>query len=53
MTKRRLSDRTLDLDTLDVLACVAETGSLTRAADVLGVTQQAVSARLRAAERLV
>lgn len=53
MTKRRLSDRTLDLDTLDVLACVAETGSLTRAADVLGVTQQAVSARVRAAERLV
>ena len=50
---RRLTDRTLDLDTLEVLVRVAETGSLTRAAEVLGVTQQAVSARLRAAEQAV
>ncbi len=50
---RRLTDRTLDLDTLEVLVRVAETGSLTRAADVLGVTQQAVSARLRAAEQAI
>ena len=48
---RRLTDRILDLDTLEVLVRVAETGSLTRAAEVLGVTQQAVSARLRAAEQ--
>ncbi len=48
---RRLTDRTLDLDTLEVLAGIAETGSLTRAAEALGVTQQAVSARLRVAER--
>ncbi len=38
-------------DTLEVLAGIAETGSLTRAAEALGVTQQAVSARLRVAER--
>ncbi len=50
---RRLTDRTLDLDTLEVLVRVAETVSLTRAADVLGVTQQAVSARLRAAEQAI
>jgi len=50
---RRLTDRTLDLDTLEVLARVAETGSLTRAAEALGVTQQAVSARLRAAEQAI
>jgi len=50
---RRLTDRTLDLDTLEVLVRVAETGSLTRAAEVLGVTQQAVSARLRAAEQAI
>ncbi|CAN3703088.1 putative HTH-type transcriptional regulator [Microbacterium sp. MM2322] len=50
---RRLTDRTLDLDTLDVLARVAETGSLSAAAGALGVTQQAVSARIRVAERMV
>jgi DNA-binding transcriptional LysR family regulator len=50
---RRLTDRTLDLDTLEVLARVAETGSLTRAAEALRVTQQAVSARLRAAEQAI
>ncbi len=33
---RRLTDRTLDLDTLEVLVRVADTGSLTRAADVGG-----------------
>ncbi|MFD1719970.1 LysR substrate-binding domain-containing protein [Amnibacterium endophyticum] len=53
MTTRRLTDRSLDLDTLEVLQRVAETGSLSRAADSLGVTQQAVSARVRAAERAV
>ncbi|MBT1631656.1 MULTISPECIES: LysR family transcriptional regulator [Curtobacterium] len=53
MASRRLTDRTLDLDTLEVLARVAETGSLSAAAGALGVTQQAVSARIRVAERLV
>lgn len=53
MATRRLTDRTLDLDTLDVLERIAETGSLSRAADTLGITQQAVSARLRGAERAV
>lgn len=51
MAARRLTDRILDLDTLEVLERVAETGSLTRAAAALGVTQQAVSARVGAAER--
>ncbi|WP_284249112.1 LysR family transcriptional regulator [Litorihabitans aurantiacus] len=53
MTSRRLTDRVLDLDTLEVLDRVAATGSLTRAASELGITQQAVSARVRAAERAV
>lgn len=53
MAKRRLTDRTLDLDTLEVLERIAETGSLSRAADDLGVTQQAVSARVRVAEGAV
>ncbi|WP_144762211.1 LysR family transcriptional regulator [Curtobacterium sp. 9128] len=51
MATRRLTDRTLDLDTLEVLERIAEAGSLSRAADTLGVTQQAVSARLAVAER--
>lgn len=50
---RQLTDRLLDLDTLEVLERIAEAGSLSRAAEVLGVTQQAVSARLRVAERAV
>ncbi|MBF4606336.1 LysR family transcriptional regulator [Curtobacterium sp. VKM Ac-1393] len=53
MALRRLTDRTLDLDTLEVLERVAETGSLSAAAEALGVTQQAVSARIRVAERAV
>nr|WP_217271162.1 LysR family transcriptional regulator [Frigoribacterium sp. VKM Ac-2836] len=48
-----MTDRTLDLDTLEVLERVAETGSISRAASALGVTQQAVSGRVRAAERAV
>lgn len=50
---RRLTDRTFDLDTLEVLDRVAETGSLSRAAEALGITQQAVSARVRVAERTI
>jgi molybdate transport repressor ModE-like protein len=53
VTQRRLTDRLLDLDTLEVLHHVAETGSLTRAAAMIGVTQQAVSARVRSAEAAV
>ncbi|MFX5684454.1 LysR family transcriptional regulator, partial [Acinetobacter baumannii] len=53
MATRRLTDRHLDLDTLEVLERVAHTGSLSRAAESLGITQQAVSARVRVAERLV
>ena len=52
-SNRRITDRTLDLDTIEVLEQVAATGSITRAADSLGVTQQAVSARVRIAERAV
>ena len=50
---RRLTDRVFDLDTLEVLERIAETGSISGAADTLGVTQQAISARLRAAERAI
>ncbi|PPH42778.1 LysR family transcriptional regulator [Rathayibacter sp. AY1C9] len=53
MATRRLTDRILDLDTLEVLERIAEAGSLSRAAEALGVTQQAVSARLRVAERAI
>lgn len=53
MTTRRLTDRLVDLDSLTVLDRVAATGSLTGAADALGVTQQAVSARVRSLERAV
>ncbi|REC97861.1 molybdate transport repressor ModE-like protein [Microbacterium sp. AG157] len=53
MATRRLTDRILDLDTLEVLQRIAEAGSLSRAAEALGVTQQAVSARLRVAERAI
>lgn len=50
---RRLTDRVLDLDTLEVLERIAEVGSLSRAAQALGVTQQAISARLGVAERAI
>lgn len=53
MTTRRLTDRLVDLDSLTVLDRVAATGSLSGAADALGVTQQAVSARVRSLERAV
>jgi DNA-binding transcriptional LysR family regulator len=42
-----------DLAALEVLACVDEAGSLRGAAGVVGVTQQAVSLRVRAIERQV
>ncbi len=45
-----LSSRVPDLAALEVLLAVAHTGSLTAAARELGITQQAVSARVRAAE---
>jgi molybdate transport repressor ModE-like protein len=51
VTIRRLTDRLLDLDSLVVLDQVASTGSLSATADALGVTQQAVSARVRGMER--
>ncbi|WP_219995754.1 LysR family transcriptional regulator [Schumannella sp. 10F1B-5-1] len=51
MASRRLTDRVLDLDTLEVLARVGDTGSISRAAIELGITQQAVSARIRAVEQ--
>ncbi|QCR20717.1 LysR family transcriptional regulator [Agrococcus sp. SGAir0287] len=53
MATRRLTDHVLDLDTLEVLRAVGSTRSLSAAARELGVTQQAVSARIRVAERLV
>jgi DNA-binding transcriptional LysR family regulator len=45
-----LSSRVPDLAALEVLLAVAHTGSLTAASRELGITQQAVSARVRAAE---
>ncbi len=45
-----LSARIPDLAALEVLLAVARTGSLNSAARQVGVTQQAVSARIRAAE---
>lgn len=53
MATRRLTDRVLELDTLEVLEQIARAGSLSRAAQRLGITQQAVSARLAAAEHAV
>jgi DNA-binding transcriptional LysR family regulator len=41
----------MDLDTVEVLRAVARAGSISTAAAGLGVTQQAVSARLAVAER--
>ncbi len=46
-----MDDDLLDLQILRVLEAVSRTGSLSRAAEELGVTQQAVSARLSRAER--
>jgi len=46
-----LSPRVPDLSTLELLISVAETGSLGRAAEAAGTSQQAVSARLKRAER--
>jgi DNA-binding transcriptional LysR family regulator len=43
----------MDLDTLEVLRAVSTSGSFSTAADALGITQQAVSARIAAAERSV
>ena len=46
-------DRVPDLDTLALLLQVAETGSLGRAAQLHGLSQPAVSARVQRIERLV
>lgn len=48
-----LSPRVPDLAALDVLVTVARVGSLGKAAGVHGLSQQAVSARVRTAERLL
>ena len=48
-----LSPRVPDLAALDVLVTVARVGSLGKAASVHGLSQQAVSARVRTAERLL
>ena len=45
-----LSDRVPDLGALEMLLAVAHTGSLNAASRQLGITQQAVSARVRSAE---
>ena len=45
-----LSDRVPDLAALEMLLAVAHTGSLNAASRELGITQQAVSARVRSAE---
>ena len=46
----RLSGRVPDLAAIEVLLAVAETGSLNAAAAEVGVSQQAVSARMRSVE---
>lgn len=48
-----LSPHVPDLSSLELLATVAHTGSLGAAGRELGLTQQAVSARVRTVERLV
>lgn len=48
-----LSARVPDLDVLDSLVTTARCGSMGAAASVLGLSQQAVSARVRTAERLL
>jgi DNA-binding transcriptional LysR family regulator len=48
-----LSDRVPDLAALEMLLAVAHTGSLNAASRQLGITQQAVSARVRSAEAQV
>lgn len=48
-----LSPRVPDLAALDVLATVARVGSFGKAGDVHGLSQQAISARVRTAERLL
>ena len=45
-----LSDRIPDLASLEVLLAIARTGSLNAASRQVGVTQQAVSARIKSAE---
>lgn len=53
LVQLRLTDRILDLDSLEVLRTVADSGSLSAAAARLRITQQAVSARIAAIERAV
>lgn len=48
-----LSPRVPELGALELLVALARVGSLGRAAKVLGVTQQAASARIRRTERLL
>jgi molybdate transport repressor ModE-like protein len=50
---RRLTDRRIDLDTLEVLVAVSTAGSLSAAAAALGISQQAVSARIAVVEQLL
>lgn len=50
MATGKLSDRVFDLETIEVLDAVARAGSMSKAAAELGVSQQAISARLRSAE---
>ncbi|WP_083527737.1 LysR family transcriptional regulator [Curtobacterium ammoniigenes] len=50
---RRISDRRLDIDSLEILDRVAAVGSISGAAASLGITQQAISARIAAVERLI
>lgn len=44
-------NREPDLGALRALACIAETGSISSASEALGVSQQAVSLRIRSLER--
>jgi molybdate transport repressor ModE-like protein len=48
-----LNERTPDLESLDLLVTVADTGSIGRAAERLGVSQPGASSRIRALERLL
>jgi len=50
---REISCNSIGLDTFRVLESIARTGSLSRAADEIGISQQAVSSRIARAEQLM
>ncbi|MDO4909834.1 MAG: LysR family transcriptional regulator [Corynebacterium sp.] len=51
MASRRITDRLADIDNCILLRAIAMTGSMSQVAVNLGITQQAISARIGAMER--